>query len=122
MSDGTIDITNVVQQMKEVWVRATTEAIIKAVAAIPALSWLALPVISPIFEIIVHKILTIAADTTYMLAFFTNTAIRKGAQAVDFIAAVDFKNALPTTATDEEYENAERAEIVAFANFVRVTN
>lgn len=64
---------------------------------------------------------TISASAM-MQGFFINTAIRKSSQASDYVLAVHARVNLPPTATDAEYERAERAEILAFNNFVRVTN
>ncbi len=44
--------------------------------------------------------------------------MRKSSQAKDYIDAVNSKLELPDTATDAEYERAERHEIDAFNSFV----
>jgi hypothetical protein len=119
---GTIDITNLVEQLRQAFVRWGTQFIINAAAAVPYLSWLGLPVIRQLFQFIVNKLLDVLSKAMEMQGFFMNTAIRKASQAKDFVDAVAAKEALPPTASNEEYENAEKRQMVAFRNFVMFTN
>lgn len=118
----TIDITDTVESMRQTWVTWAVAFIFAEEAAIPGMEWVALPVISTIDKEILKIILDALSKSAVMLAFFTNTAIRKASQAADYVAALDAKKALPPTATDEEYKNAEKKELVAFRNFVAVSN
>lgn len=122
MENGTIDITNVVTKTKEVWIQWAVGLVGVAARGTPVLSWLNLPVVSQVFDFLLTKIITLIANALVMEAFFLNTAIRKASQAQDFVSAVDAKNALPPTASNEEYENAEKVQMVAFHNFVMVAN
>lgn len=119
---GTIDITNLVDGIKGVWVRWAVSLITNVPKTIPWLAWLSLPIISQLFEFFVSKMVTLIANALEMEGFFLNTAIRKASQASDFVDAINAKNALPKTASTQEYENAEKTEMAAFRNFVRVTN
>lgn len=119
---GTIDITNLVEAMKNTWVKWATTSITTAAAATPYTFWIKWPVIGTLFSLLVQLGVTFLANTAEMAAFFLNTAIRKEGQAQDYIDALNVKNSLPPTASDEEYENAEQAEMAAFRNFVMVTN
>lgn len=120
--DGTLDITDLVETMRSSFVAWAVTYALTAVVAVPGFQWVGLPVVNLFFKAIVRWIANILTKSAVMEAFFLNTAIRKGAQAKDYIEAVKAKNNLPTTASDDEYEKAERAEILAFNNFVRVTN
>lgn len=121
-ASGTIDITLLVEQIKNVWIKWATLIVVTAAKAVPYLAWLSFPIISQLFEFTIKLIVTAIANTIEMQSFFFNTAIRKSSQAQDFVYAVNAKNALPQTATDKEYEDAEKAQMVAFRNFVLVTN
>lgn len=117
---GTIDITNLVGAVKDTWVRwATNLATTAARNAMPFLAW---PVFSQLLDYIVGKIVETIADGIEMQGFFLNTALRKASQARDYVDANTALKALPSTATDEEYENAEKAEMLAFRNFVLLSN
>jgi hypothetical protein len=119
---GTIDITNLVVTLRNTWIRWATKLVISAASSTIYTAWLKWPVVGTLFEMLVKMGVTAIANGLEMQGFFLNTAIRKASQAEDFIAANDALNALPPTVTDEEYENAEKREMAAFRNFVRVTN
>ena len=119
--NGTVDITNVVTTMQSTFVTLALKFLTTAIIATPGMaavwpfiSWFA----SPILKWLINKLATWAV----LQAFFMNTAIRKNAQALDYVNAVAAKGALPPTATDAEYAAAEKAEMQAFTNFVMVTN
>jgi hypothetical protein len=117
---GTIDITNLVETVKTTFINWASKLIVTTASGyFPPLAW---PVISTLFNYFVTKIVTVIANAAEMQAFFMNTAIRKASQAQDYINAVNAKASLPPTASDEEYEKAEQAEMAAFRNFVMVTN
>jgi hypothetical protein len=119
-STGTIDITNLVEIMKNTFVKLMSDYVVQvAVGAFAPLGW---PVLGPVFSFIVGKIVGAIANAAEMAAFFTNTAIRKASQAADYIDAVNAKNSLPSWTTDAQYEEAEKAEMQAFRNFVLLTN
>jgi hypothetical protein len=121
---GTVDITELVAAVKASWIQWSTLLACTAVKAIPygVGAFFALPVISGLLNFFVEKLMTIVANGVEQEAFFLNTSLRKAGQASDFINAVAFRNSLPKTATSEEYENAEKRQMAAFRNFVRVTN
>ncbi len=119
---GTVDITNLVEQLRTSFVSWGTKFIITTAGVVPWLSWLNLPVIKEMFEFLLTKILDALSKGLEMQGFFLNTAIRKAGQAKDFVDAVNAKTALPTSATKEEYENAEKLQMAAFGNLVRITN
>lgn len=121
-STGTIDITNLVEALKNAWIKWGTTYLTTLAASTPYTFWLKWPVISTIFNFFVELGMTALAKALEMQGFFVNTAIRKASQAGDFISAVNAKDSLPPTATQEEYENAEKAQMAAFRNFVMVTN
>lgn len=120
-NSGTIDITELVEQMRQAFVTWSVRLIISTVASVPWLSWLALPVIKPLFEFLLTNIFEVLSKAAEMQAFFLSTAMRKAAQAKDFVEAVNAKNSLPPSASFEEYENAEKKQMAAFRNFVMVT-
>ncbi len=119
---GTIDITNLVENLRSTFVTLAKNYLMALALAIPGLGWFALWLekifLSPLLQWILDK-LTL---WEVMQAFFLNTAIRKASQAADYVDSINFKNNLPTTATDEEYENAEAAEMHSFYNFVLLVN
>lgn len=119
---GTIDITDLVEKIKNVWIRVSVNTILNLVKTRPELAWLNLPVIRTVFKYLLTKLITFLAETVEQQAFYFNTALRKSGQARDFIDAVEYKNSLPPTISDEDYEKAERAELLAFRNFVMLTN
>lgn len=119
---GTIDLTNVVSNLKTTFVSWATSYLVGAETAIPGFEWLAVPVIEEVDKIVTEKILTALVNSVVMEAFFLNTVIRKSSQAQDYIDAMVVKNALPVTATEEEYKNAEASEMSTFRNFVVLSN
>lgn len=86
------------------------------------MEWMALPVISSIDREILRIIFDELSKSVIMEAFFLNTAVKKASQAKDFTDAVAFKNALPSSASEVDFENAEKAQMVAFRRFVSLTS
>jgi len=119
---GTVDITDVVAKMQQSFVSWGTAYVYGLEIATPGLEWVALPVISELDKEAVKEILTLLSKSAEMQSFFMNTAIRKASQAQDFVGTIDAKNKLPPTATQKEFEDAERVQMAAFRNFVLVTN
>lgn len=123
MSDsGTIDITDIVENMKDTFVLLAVDAEFAGTITTPGLEWLGLPIISNLYKAFLNWQTKKAANLAVMLAFFQATAERKPSQAADYIVLVKAKESLPPTATDEEYLHAEEAECAAFRNFVLLTN
>ncbi len=121
MGNGSVDITNLVEALRTSWVTWGTNLILGAVLTVPGLQWLGWPVILPIFRAIIKKLLDKLSREIEMMAFFFDTAIRKASQAKDFVAAVAAKENLPKDVTPEEYEYAERKQMVAFSRLARLT-
>ena len=122
MSDtGTVDITSAVGVLQSEFVNWATAAIYGEEVATPALSWVALPVISELDQELIKAVLTALANFEVMQAFFLNTALKKASQAQDFVDTITKLNSLPPTATSEEYASAEKARIAAFTAFVTIT-
>jgi hypothetical protein len=117
---GTIDITNTVASIKDTFVTSATAYIYGLeVAAVPEIG---LPIISQLDQAAVKEMLTLLTKWAVMEGFFINTAIRKASQAQDYVNAKAAKEALPITATKEQYAQAEAAEIQSFSNFVQLDN
>lgn len=121
-TDGTIDLTDLVEKIKDTWIRWATKLIIASVTASPYFVWLKLPIISTLFEMFISLIVTRIASSAEMVAFFFNTSLRKASQADTYVKAAEALAALPKDVTDDEYERFELAEMSAFSNFVRITN
>ncbi len=119
---GTIDITDLVEKTRSSFVSWAVLYLYGLETAIPGMEWVALPILKDIDQEILKTLLDMLSKSAVMLAFFTNTAIRKASQAKDFTDAVHAKDSLPPTATQEEYARAEQAQMVAFRNFVMVSN
>lgn len=121
-NDGTVDITDLVENMRSVFVQWASTYLWGLLIAVPGLGWIAAPILKVLFGAALKWLLTKLSQSAVMLAFFLNTAIRKASQASDFADAVKHRKSLPTNASEEEYEKAERAQMLAFNRFVRVTN
>ncbi len=122
ISNGTVDITDVVEAMRSAFVTWGTAYIFGLEIAIPGMGWLALPIIGDLDRALVRALLNLLSKSVVLEAFFLNTAIRKNSQANDFINAVNLKNNLPATATEAEYAYAESLQIAAFRDFVLLSN
>lgn len=120
--DGTIDITELAASMQSTFVAWAVEFAFNTAYTTPGLQWMGLPLVNQIIKSIIRWVAETISKSAMMQAFYINTAIRKSSQASDYVLAVHRKISLPPTASDEEYERAERAEIVAFNNFVRISN
>lgn len=83
---------------------------------------MALPILADVDKEIIRLVLDSISKSEVMQAFFLNTALRKAAQAQDFIDSVNAKNNLPQNASDDDYEKAERAQMAAFVGFASITN
>lgn len=118
---GTIDITDLVEKMRSTFVMWASAYLFGLIILVPGLGWIAFPVISSLVKAAVNWGVTALSKAAVLEAFFLNTSIRKASQAQDYIEALSEKNALPPTASDKEYEDAEKKEMEAFRNFVRVT-
>lgn len=119
---GTIDITNLVGSLQDSFIKWATDFVYVEMLTVPALSWLGWSVIGIFSKFIIELVIRVLAGALVMRGFFLNTAIRKASQAQDYVDAVKLINGLPPTATDKEYENAEKAEMAAFRNFVLISN
>jgi hypothetical protein len=119
---GTIDITDTVEAMRQTWVSWAVAFLFAEEVAIPGMEWVALPIVADIDKEMLKLILDAISKQGVMLAFFTNTAIRKASQAADYVAMVGAKKALGPNVSDEVYKDAEKKELLAFRNFVAVSN
>jgi hypothetical protein len=120
---GTVDITKLVLGIQKAWVTYGTKIAVEAAKNIPYLGpFLRAPVISHFLEYIIGYVMKALAETGEQQAFFLNTAIRKAGQADEFIEATSILDRLPKTASKEEYKNAETKRLVAFRNFVLLSN
>lgn len=119
---GTVDITNVVENLRSSFVTWGVAYVYGIEIATPGLEWVALPVIAELDRAAVKAILDAITKSVVMEAFFLNTAIRKASQAADYVDTVNAKKALAENGSEAEYEAAEKAEMLAFRNFVMVTN
>jgi hypothetical protein len=118
--DDTVDITDLVDTMRESFVKWGEEYAVNAAILSPGFGWLALPVVNLFFRGIVKWVLNIVAKSLIMEAFFLNTSVRKASQASDYVNAVNKRKLIKYG--DASYEKAEQDEIKAFNNFVRVTS
>lgn len=119
---GTIDITNVISSLKSSFLTWATGYVLAQELMIPGLQWLGLPIISYLNRALTKSVLNLLVNSTIMEAFFLNTAIKKASQAQDYIDTLNIKNNLPPTASNEEFENAEKREMAAFRNLVLLTS
>lgn len=121
MNDTIIDLTPVVEQLKRTFILAAQEYIVTLALAVPGIgpvaSWFVKVLLSPLLRWALTKL----ADWSAMQAFFLNTAIRKADQAHEWVKTIDELRALPDTVDEITYEEAERAQIASFHDFVRVT-
>jgi hypothetical protein len=115
-----IDVTVIADTVKGSFILWATDFIYAELLAIPGMQWIGLPIIGAVVHAVIKKIVTILADAAILEAFFLTTALQKANQAGTYVAAVDAKNRLPPTATQQEYYAAEQAEIAAFRDFVVV--
>lgn len=124
MSDksGTIDITSLVESMRFAFVDWAQGYLWALILAVPGLGWLAGPILKTLFGKGLQWLLNRLSESTVMLGFFLNTAIRKGSQASDFVNAVEALHKLPETASEEDYAKAEQNKITAFERFAIATN
>lgn len=122
MNNDVIDITQLVEAMRQTFVTWGTQLVFGLEIEIPGMQWVTLPVISSLDKAAIKEILTLLSKSAVMEAFFINTSIRKQSQSLDYLSAVTVRSSLPQDATDDQYQAAEDAEMKAFANFVKVTN
>jgi hypothetical protein len=119
--NDTVDITSLVANMQQTFVKAAVAVAYAAIIAVPGLSWLALPILSPILKEALSFVIGLLAKDAMLEAFFMNTAIRNASNAADYVNAVNAKNNLPPTATKQEILEAEQLEISTFNSFVIIT-
>lgn len=115
-----IDITDTVEKMKTTFILSAQEYLIALALTYvgPFGAWLVKALVRPFLGWVLGRLV----EWPLMQAFFLNTAIRKGSQAVDYVEAVDRKHKLPPTASEVEYANAEMEELRTFRDFVLVSN
>lgn len=121
-SPGTVDITNLVSTLQSTFVTWATAYVVAQTIAIPYMTWIALPFVNYIYKSLVGWLLGILSNSTVMMAFFMNTAIKKASQAQDYLDAVNAKNSLPNTVTQAQYKQYEQNEISAFNSLVSLTS
>lgn len=110
-----MDISNLIDQLKDTWIRWAVTLIMNAVSVTPGLTWLRWPIISAIFETIIRYIMTAIANGLEMEGMFYQTAIRKADQAHEYIHAHEH---LKSVVTEKDYELAEKIEMALFHDFV----
>ncbi len=115
-----IDVTLLIEGLALAFKSWAVSYLVAVVAAVPGLSFLAWPIIGPIFAAIVGYLVGKLVETAVMQGFFMHTSIVKAAYAQDFINAVKAKANLPATASPEEFKNAELAQMDAFRRLVVV--
>ena len=108
--------------MRATFCTLASTALYSATIAVPALSWLSLPIVSFIYKQLLNFLVGTLSKDAVLEAFFLNTAIRKSSQAHDYVDAVQAKKALPANVSKDDYAKAEQIEIQAFNNFVRFSN
>ncbi len=118
MSD--IDITDLVDALKNGFISWAVNALFAWTVSFPFLSWLGLPVVSSIYRLILNALMSALANFAEMQGFFLNTALKKSGQAKDFVDAVKFRQSLPPNVTEEAYAKAEKRQMDAFSALVRV--
>lgn len=123
-NDGTIDLTETVDYMKSTFVTWAGNYLVTEMLASAALSWLGplAPFVASFIGRITRWIAEKLSNTSVMYAFFLNTAIRKPAQAKDYVKTVAAKNNLSPEVSDEVYKQAELDECAAFDRFVSLNN
>lgn len=119
---GTVDVTNLVENLRSSFVKWGVAYVFGLELGVPALEWVGLPIIKDIDQAAIKMVLDFITKSAVMEAFFMNTAIRKAAQADDYVAAVNALLKLPPTTSEADYAQAEQNEILAFRNFVMVSN
>lgn len=121
-NSDTIDITDLVEKTRSSFVDWAVAYLFGLEVAIPGMEWVALPIVSQIDQEVIRIVIDALSKSAEMLAFFTNTVMRKATQSQDFIDAVNYKDSLPANASDEEYAKAEASQMDAFRNFVALTD
>lgn len=119
---GTIDITDLVEKIRQSWVTWGVAEVSAAVLGIPGIGGFLIFIFNWFGKPLVELVFNFISKRGVMLAFFLNTAVRKASQAKDFTDAVHAKNSLPDSATKEEFANAENHEIIQFINFALISN
>lgn len=117
-----IDLTDLVEKTRSAFVDWAVAFIFAEEIAIPGMEWVALPVISDIDKAIIRAVVDALSKAVVMQAFFLNTAIRKAAQAQDFVDAANALENLAKDVSSDAYKAAENARALAFRSFVMVTN
>ncbi len=120
---GTIDVTDLAEQMRQSFVTWGVAFVFGEELAIPALApILAFPLAAAIDREAIKFILDLISKAEIQQAFFLNTAIRKASQAEDYLSAKRALEALPESTSDDEYKKAERFSNAQFRNLVLLTN
>lgn len=110
-----VDIDDFAQAVKSSLIRY----LLQVVAGLPQVKpVIALPVIGPIFLKIVEWILTLAVGQAGLAAFIINTKVFTGAQARDYMDALDKINKAPDNIPDAEWAKLEGKANEAFYNLI----
>lgn len=121
--DKVVDITDLVEKMRDAFVDYASAAAYVAALAIPGLGpILAMPFVNYIAKQTIRGVVFLVSQLPMMAAFFLNTAIRKTSQAKDFIVSVHELENLPEDVSDEVYLQAEEKKASNFYNFVVMGN
>jgi hypothetical protein len=118
-----IDVTDLVEKTRSAFVDWAVAFIYGEELAIPGLGpIIALPVIGDLDRLVIKLIVDALSKHLVMQAFFFNTALRKAAQAQDFVDAANALESAPKDMSNDEYKKLEFARAGAFRNFVTLTN
>lgn len=115
----TVDVEDFAQAVKSSLIRY----LLKVVSGLPQVKpVIALPVIGPIFLKIVEWILSLAVGQAGLAAFIINTKVFTGAQARDYMDALDKINKAPDDISDAEWAKLEGKANEAFYRLVHFTS
>lgn len=117
-----IDVTNLIAALQSTFITWGVNYLFATELATPGMEFTGLPIVSSLDRAMLKYILTKLSNEAVMLAFFTNTAIKKATESQDYLDAVNYKNSLPENASDEEYLNAEISEVNAFVQFTSLVS
>lgn len=112
----TVDIDDFAQAVKSSLIRY----LVAALGEVPQVKViLAVPIIGPLFKRILEWVIGLAVGQAGLAAFIINTRVFTGAQAKDYMAALEKLRSAPDNIPNEEWEKLEGKANEAFYMLVR---
>jgi len=114
------DITALSDKLGSTFESWAVSFLLREITSISGLVWLSWPILNPLLTFFLTRVISRLCRSIEMRSLFFHVAIRKAESAQRYLNAKMTLENLPPTATDDEYEQAEKLAMAAFCSLVTI--